>query len=351
MQSDSINKIHAKIWIDLDNSPHVWFFRPIVSELQKLGVEILVTARDCFQVCDLAEKLHYQYHKIGKHYGKNKILKLVGIMIRSVELAPLVIKFKPILALSHGSRAQILLAHNLRIPYILMADYEYAQWLPLTYPKAVVVPEVVAKSFNKKFQGRIFTYPGIKENVYIGNFRPDFKEIRKLNLFTNRLIATMRPPATEAHYHNSKSEKLFEATVEYLGKSNKVQMVILPRNNKQRKIIENKWPSWCKNGTIKMPKEIVNGLNLIWHSDFVISGGGTMNREAAVLGVPVYSIFTGNIGAVDRYLAKQGRLKILKTVYDIHNNIKLLHRDRWIRSDESHAQTLYSIINIIRNCS
>jgi predicted glycosyltransferase len=44
-------------------------------------------------------------------------------------------------------------------------------------------------------------------------------------------------------------------------------------------------------------------LNLIWYSDLVISGGGTMNREAAALGVPVYSIFLGKSGAVDRYLS------------------------------------------------
>ena len=58
-----------------------------------------------------------------------------------------------------------------------------------------------------------------------------------------------------------------------------------------------------KAGKLIIPDHVVGGLNLIWFSDLVISGGGTMNREAAALGVPVYSIFRGKIGAVDRYLS------------------------------------------------
>src|SRR5262249_49345126 len=61
----------------------------------------------------------------------------------------------------------------------------------------------------------------------------------------------------------------------------------------------------------------VDGLNLMWFSDLVISGGGTMNREAAALGVPVYSIFRGKPAAVDHYLAATGRLKLLEKPKDI----------------------------------
>ena len=59
----------------------------------------------------------------------------------------------------------------------------------------------------------------------------------------------------------------------------------------------------------------------------MISGGGTMNREAAALGVPVYSIFRGKIGAVDSYLADQGRLVLLETVEDVRTKIKAVRRE------------------------
>ena len=77
-----------------------------------------------------------------------------------------------------------------------------------------------------------------------------------------------------------------------------------------------------------IPGRVVNGLNLIWHSDFVISGGGTMNREAAALGVPVYSVFRGRIGAVDQHLASRGRLVLLKSVEDVQTKIIIARRNR-----------------------
>ena len=73
---------------------------------------------------------------------------------------------------------------------------------------------------------------------------------------------------------------------------------------------------------------MINGLNLIWHSDFVVSGGGTMNREAAALGVPVYSIFRGKIGAVDQYLAHNGRLTLLENVEDVKTKMEIVSRDK-----------------------
>ena len=67
-----------KIWIDLVNSPHVPFFIPIIEELNKCGYAVTLTARDCFQVCELADLYNLRYKRIGRHYGKNKILKVTG---------------------------------------------------------------------------------------------------------------------------------------------------------------------------------------------------------------------------------------------------------------------------------
>ena len=77
-----------------------------------------------------------------------------------------------------------------------------------------------------------------------------------------------------------------------------------------------------------VPKKVVDGLNLIWYSDLVISGGGTMNREAAALGVPVYSIFRGKIGAVDRYLAANGRMTLVASEQEVHQKIDISRRSR-----------------------
>ena len=86
-------------------------------------------------------------------------------------------------------------------------------------------------------------------------------------------------------------------------------MIVLPRTEDQAREIRARAVS--APGII-VPRAAVHGPNLLWHADLVISGGGTMNREAACLGVPVYSIFRGPSGAVDRHLARQGRLMLLE---------------------------------------
>jgi len=103
-------------------------------------------------------------------------------------------------------------------------------------------------------------------------------------------------------------------------------VILLPRNEKQAQTLRNRWGKWIANRKIVIPEHVVDGLNLIWFSDLVVSGGGTMNREAAALGVPVYSIFRGRIGAVDKYLAEKGRLTLLESAEDVHTKIVVKRR-------------------------
>ena len=58
-------------------------------------------------------------------------------------------------------------------------------------------------------------------------------------------------------------------------------------------------------------------LSLLKGVDAVISGGGTMLREAAYLGVPAYTIFRGSPGAVDRHLESLGRLHVIASPADL----------------------------------
>ena len=318
-----------KIWIDLDNSPHVPFFKPIIEELNKRGYRVILSARDCFQVCGLADLFKLRYKRIGRHYGKNKILKVLGTIFRAIQLLPFAYREKPALAVSHGSRAQLITGWLLRIPVVTIFDYEHAKALPFVIPDWVMAPDVIpteAISFHKK---RLLSYPGIKEDVYVPTHKPDLGIRKELGITDDDILVTIRPPATEAHYHNPEAEILFVEVVETLGKHQDVRMVILPRNEKkQTAFIKTKWSDWCATRQIIIPEHVVNGLDLMWHSDFVVSGGGTMNREAAALGVPVYTIFRGKTATIDRYLSDSGRLTFLETVEDIKTKMKIERRDK-----------------------
>jgi uncharacterized protein len=340
---------NKKIWIDLDNSPHVPLFVPIKNELEKRGYSVFVTTRDGFQVCSLADHHNLKHKIIGKHHGANKLLKILGTVWRSLQLAPTVLKEKPNLSLSHGSRSMMLLSSLLRIPTVLMFDYEYVYSLPFVKPILGIAPEVIddpdkARSFKRGLCG----YRGLKEDVYVASFKPDHSFLKTLDLNEEDILATIRPPATEAHYHNPESEKLFYEVVEFLGNIPGLRMVILPRNEKtQREMIFRTWPKWCKERKIIMPDHAIDGLNLVWYSDLVVSGGGTMNREAAALGVPVYSIFRGKIGAVDHYLAEKGRLTLIETVADVRAKIRPIRKLKENMTDFSDRTALKDIMDAI----
>jgi predicted glycosyltransferase len=335
-----------KIWIDLDNSPHVPFFKPIIDELSARGFELSITARDCFQVCGLADMMNLHYKKIGRHYGKNIILKIVGLLIRSAQLLPSVLYDRPHMALSHGSRAQVFLSSILRIPSIVIVDYEFTQ--AVAKPDYVIVPELIPDSAFKHLKSKVLKYPGIKEDVYVPFFKPDSSILNRLGIREDVLLITIRPPATEAHYHNPESEKLFYEVVEFIGRAPNTCMVILPRNEKKQTAwIKNTWSEWCDTGKIIIPEHVVNGLDLMWFSDLVVSGGGTMNREAAALGVPVYSIFRGKIGAVDRYLSDNGRLILLESVEDVKTKVKIVSRDKSINIEQHDRNALNTIVKHI----
>ncbi|MBI5644310.1 MAG: DUF354 domain-containing protein [Deltaproteobacteria bacterium] len=342
---DSCEK-NKKIWIDLDNSPHIVFFRPIIRELKNRGYEVVLTARECFQVLELADRYKMDYRKIGRHYGKNKGLKVMGLLMRSLRLLPFAMREKPALALSHGSRSQIICANALRIPSVLIFDYEYSKGLFITHPTWAMAPEVMPDRIFKENSKCTLKYPGIKEDVYVGEFSPESGLREELKIKGSELLATLRPPALEANYQSPESIKLFIAVVEYLSTSPDLKMVILPRNQNDREMIEKRWAGLIRSGRLIIPNFVLDGLNLIWHSDIVISGGGTMNREAAALGAPVYSVFRGKIGAVDKYLSETGRLTLLENLDDIKSKIKVV---KWKRPPEPPINNSRALAALIDN--
>lgn len=335
------------IWIDLDNSPHVPFFVPIIEGLEKRGYQVLITARDSYQVCELLRLHQLSCRVIGRHHGKRWILKFLGTLLRAVQLLPVALKSRPDLAVSHTSRAQFLAASTLRIPTVIMFDYEFVNATGFLQPDWLFVPELISEGRLSQTPGRLFRYQGLKEDVYVPRFKPDPGVRTLLGIGPDELVVTLRPPATEAHYHNPEGEQFFAACLQFLLDQPEVRVVMLPRNEKQAKFIRSSWSQGTEEKRIIIPERAVDGLNLIWNSDLVISGGGTMNREAAALGVPVYSIFRGRTGAVDEYLAKTGRLTFIRTIEDIHTKIVLKRRTAPLWDKEASSASLDSILGAI----
>ncbi|HWD92927.1 MAG TPA: DUF354 domain-containing protein [Verrucomicrobiae bacterium] len=337
-------QVPAKVWIDLDNTPHVPFFEPIMREFRARGYDVFCTARDAFQVCDLARQRGLAFQQVGRHSGKNRIRKALGLFYRALQLLPLAFREKPVLAVSHGSRAQIIACKLLNIPTVLIEDYEHAAYPPSMRPSWEIVPDSIGDDGLCCDPSHARRYPGLKEHVYVRDFRPDASILAKLGLKDEHLVVTVRPPATEAHYHNNRGETLFFEVMEYLLRDARTRIVLMPRNGKQADWIRRSKPEWFTGERVVVPGAALDGLNVIFHSDLLVSGGGTMNREAAALGVPAYSILGGKLGAVDRALERAGQLIIVQSARDFAEKIKLQRRPRPLKLPVNAVSALESIM-------
>jgi len=333
-----------KIWIDLDNSPHVPFFLPIIDELQKKGHTVVLTARDSYQVCELLKLHHITCRVVGKHWGKNRVAKIAGTFLRALQLSRFMRKEKVDLAISHVSRSQFLSSVLLGVPTLTISDYEFIAKVGSLKSDWVFVPEFIPPAAALQPSRGLMQYPGLKEDVYVPRFRPGASMRSELGLNATDLIVTVRPPATEAHYHNHEGEILLDGTLKMLTARPATCVILLPRNERQEAVLRKQWASAIESRKIIIPEHVVDGLNLIWSSDLVISGGGTMNREAAALGVPVYSIFRGRIGGVDRYLAATGRLVMIEKAEDLRTKIKLERRKPEALASGEHSPALDAIV-------
>ncbi len=332
------------IWIDLDNSPHILFFDPIIKELKNRGHKVVITVRDYAQAIGLADLYGLDYQPLGKHYGKNTLMKGLGLVIRSLQMIPVYIKNKPDVAFSHGSRSQLLFSRLVGLKNVIAIDYEFVKFFPILKSSLGIVPEVLPKEFGNKYFKTTATYPGIKEDVYASRFDVDPNFLQMIGVDPEHILVTVRPPATNAHYHNPKSDRHFKKTIAYLCEHPDIKILMLPRTEDQKKEIAEEYSQWFQQQKIFYPDQVLNGLNLVWHSDLVISGGGTMIREATALGVPAYSIFGGQTGAVDEFLETSGQLKLIRTDADI-DEIKVEKRLRPARPGDQENGVLNIIVN------
>lgn len=347
------------IWIDLDNSPHVPLFVPVVRRYRDEGTRVILTARDFAQTVDLLERagLKGEFEVVGKHYGKNKLKKVLGLFVRAQELASYI---KTVIkkgtqigvALSHGSRSMVLAARWLNLPVVTMYDYEFTEtFIFNTFSDKVLVPEKIPDETLTEIglsPKKRVKYAGYKEELYLRYYEADWRfleavsEENGIKIDRSKIIVTLRPPASDANYHDEKSERLLQKLIEKLLSRHDVFTFLLPRTSEQKaKLIkyirEKNFPAEA----YLIPKKAVNGLDLAFHSDLLISGGGTMNREAALLGVPVYSIFSGKQGALDKDMEARGVMQFIRSENDVEK-IALKKREK--------RQEKITITDSVENC-
>ncbi len=337
-----------RFWVDIDNAPHVLVLKPLIEELTRRGHRVEITARDFGQTIPLLRMYGIPFMRVGRHAGKNKAKKYLSLLTRSISLLFYALGKRFDLVFSHGTRAAFLPARLLGIPLIVLCDYEFttlprfmARWITLQLFPDVIPREIyIAHGIDPK---RLCGYPGLKEDLYVHNAAPDPSFIDENGMDPCKVIVIVRPPATMAHYAVPRSEAFFYQILDFLCAQPQAQILLLPRTQDQgREIQAYKERHRCER--LFISRRPHDGPGMMRCADIVVSGGGTMNREAATLGVPVYSIYQGPIGAVDGHLIRTGKLTHLAAM-DMVEKIPLVKVARQsVQHDGAQAETVRSFI-------
>ena len=293
-----------KIWIDISNAPHALFFKEIIKELKKKH-KVLVTARDYGPIFDVLKMNGIKFKPIGTHGGKELEQKLMKSAERMLELTRLISKEKPDVCAYKYSIEAARVSFGLGIPSVAIADNEYGHaqnMLTLPFADSVIVPRAILTSDLQRFgvkDNKVIRFDGVCETANVAGFSPSDRIVKEMDLDPEIPIVIVRPEPYYAAYYR-KGTRFTEKLIRALNKNNeRIQIVVIPRSEKE-KALEKKFSN------VRTVDSTIDSLNLCYHADLVISAGGTMNREAALLGVPTIACFPESFLAVDRFLVGKG---------------------------------------------
>ena len=301
-----------RVWIDLANSPHPLLFGPISERLERLGAEVDVTYRDHAQTEELTLERWPGASRIGDPSPPGLLAKARAIGGRVVALREWASRRRPDVALSHNSYAQALAARSLRTPAVTAMDYEHqpANHVAFRCAQRILLPEAVPEAAVRR-QGaspaKVVRYRGLKEEVYLADFEPDEGILERLGVERppGGAVVVARSAPAGAAYHPGENP-ILDDCLRALSAREDVVTVALARHGWQREALRA-----LGLPRLVVPDGAVDARSLLHAADAFVGAGGTMSREAALLGLDTWSAFAGRRPAVDEWLESEGRLHAL----------------------------------------
>lgn len=300
-----------KIWIDMKNAHEPAFFKKMMDFLREKGCDIIVSCRGNTEVPELVANYLTDFKVIGKHTEKGMKQKLFFFIARNIGLLFGIPHFD--VSLNFISANAIQTAKLRRKPVISFTDndfYTYWNKLSLKYIDYLIVPEAVSEK-NLVEQGAkpdsIIPFPGFKEEIYIADYCPDETFQEKIPF---QEYVVVRPEALACEYIRTGTGSITYELVDAFQREG-LRVVYLARYKDD--------PIRYRNlSHVFIPPQPLNGLDLCWHARAVLSGSGTLSREAACLGIPAVSFYPGDdLLSVDRHMVEQGLVFHSRKVSDI----------------------------------
>jgi len=287
------------VWLDALTPKQGRLVACLATALEGAGFEVLVTCRDHECTRWAIEAYGLEPVVVGSYGGEGRLGKLLADAERTAELARLVEGrgVGALVAYPNPSAARV--AFGLGIPYVALDDTPHAEAanrLALPLASALIAPEALRGDFDRYLLPgtRVLYYGGVDEVLWVRRFRPSGSALRELGL-ERRGYVVVRPEEYKAAYYRWGGWAWLQLCEELERRG--LRAVVLPRYEEQR-------AAALERG-FTVPSGCVDGLDLAYHALAVVTGGGTMAREAALLGVPSFYTFPLEL-KVSRYLEERG---------------------------------------------
>lgn len=298
-----------KIWIDVLTPKQANLFSVFVRRLEECGHEFLITSRHYREVEGLLHIRGIKASIIGKHGGPSLSAKLTESSRRIAELTRHVVMKKPDLAVSFCSPEAARVAYGLGIPHYAICDSPHAEAvcrLSLPLSKKLFTPKAIPKSAWKRYSilsSDIVQYDALDPAVWIRAYAPGADPRKALGLDYDIPIIVLRTEEEYASYllrTRTTVKSVINRVARPLSELG-AQVVALPRYERQVETLARELDDFAV-----VPRRVIDAIGLLSRASVFIGAGGTMNAEAALMGVPTISCYPSNPTYVDRYLFKLG---------------------------------------------
>jgi uncharacterized protein len=330
-----------RIWFDILTPKQVMFFKPAIDILKEDNHEILSTSREYKEANELARLRQIELKIVGKHGGADRNQKLLQSANRVLKLTDLVSAFEPDVAVSFSSPEACRVAFGLGIRNVGFNDSPHAcavAKLSVPLLDLLLCPWIIPYSSWTRHgihRRRILRYKGLDPIAWL--FRlgklpsrlPSDRNygVQKNNITINNGKKTVLIRMEEAQASYIAQNRSGNSTVKMIDRiignlSHIANFSILCRYEDQKSQISERYSDRAS-----VISNVVDGLDLISHSDIFVGAGGTMTTEAALLGKPTISIAPVSF-SVEKYLVSQGLALRASTPEGLENLVRRFVADR-----------------------
>ena len=305
-----------KIWFDVLTPKHYLMFASLERIIGREN-ELLLTTREYEELDRVRRRIRVraQDNVIGRHGGAEKENKLIESTRRAYELSRLIASSRPQLAVSFGSPEAARVSFGLGIPHALVCDSPHSFFVcKLTVPLSdvVIYPWIIPASSWKQYgASKMVKYHSLDPTAWVLH-REIWPEKNEVERASEGAIIIREEEYMSSYLPNSSGALEFAL---------KLSREIPDR----RFIMLRRYVRGIENyGNLMVYGGEFFGPNVLEKAAAFIGRGGTMNAEAALLGVKSFTLYPGEITCVDKYLIKVGALKKPNGISEL---VKLLQED------------------------